>query len=99
MAASTQRPPYKLFPKIPSPLQRLFDAVPLVTYPANDLPARSSSRPGAGDLPLLHVFIHEADARRGRPSFNPTCLKYQVRSYCSPLLLPLYRERKLTPSP
>ncbi|KUI58500.1 hypothetical protein VP1G_05758 [Cytospora mali] len=62
-------------PTIPAPLQRLFDAVPLVTYPPNELPYRS---PGATDLPTLHVFISEEDAARGAPSFNPSCLKWQT---------------------
>ncbi|ROW13343.1 hypothetical protein VPNG_05452 [Cytospora leucostoma] len=62
-------------PHIPAPLQRLFDAVPLVTYPPNELPYRS---PGATDLPTLHVFISEQDAARGLPSFNPSCLKWQA---------------------
>lgn len=62
-------------PHIPAPLQRLFDAVPLVTYPPNELPYRS---PPATDLPTLHVFISEQDAARGLPSFNPSCLKWQV---------------------
>lgn len=60
---------------MPAPLQRLFDAVPLVTYGPNQLPCRS---PGSSDLPTLHVFITEQDAARGAPSFNPSCLKWQV---------------------
>lgn len=60
---------------IPAPLQRLFDAVPLVTYPPNELPYRS---PGPTDLPTLHVFISDQDAARGSPSYNPSCLKWQA---------------------
>lgn len=60
---------------MPAPLQRLFDAVPLVTYGPNELPCRS---PGPSDLPTLHVFITEHDAARARPSFNPSCLKWQT---------------------
>lgn len=60
---------------MPAPLQRLFDAVPLVTYGPNELPCRS---PGPSDLPTLHVFITEHDAARGAPSFNPSCLKWQT---------------------
>ncbi|POS78351.1 topogenesis of outer membrane beta barrel proteins 38 [Diaporthe helianthi] len=62
-------------PPVPGPLQRLFDAVPLVTYGPNELPLRS---PGASELPTLHVFITEHDAARGAPSFNPSCLKWQT---------------------
>jgi metaxin len=28
----------------------------------------------------LHVFTTEEDAKNGRPSFNPGCLKWQVRA-------------------
>ncbi|KAL1849435.1 hypothetical protein Daus18300_013259 [Diaporthe australafricana] len=62
-------------PPVPAPLQRLFDAVPLVTYGPNQLPCRS---PGSSDLPTLHVFISEQDAARSAPSFNPSCLKWQT---------------------
>ncbi|KAL2289839.1 hypothetical protein FJTKL_01142 [Diaporthe vaccinii] len=62
-------------PPVPAPLQRLFDAVPLVTYGPNQLPYRS---PGPSDLPTLHVFITDHDAERGAPSFNPSCLKWQT---------------------
>ena len=64
-------------PPIPGPLQRLFDLFPLVTYPANELPSRS---PGPSNLPTLYVFASEEGARKGSPSFNPTCLKWQVSS-------------------
>lgn len=69
---------------MPTPLQRLFDAVPLVTYGPNQLPCRS---PGASDLPTLHVFINDHDAARGAPSFNPSCLRWQVS--LQPLKLPV----------
>ncbi|KAJ4396237.1 hypothetical protein N0V93_000456 [Gnomoniopsis smithogilvyi] len=62
-------------PPIPRPLQQLFDSVPLVTYPPNELPYRSPART---ELPTLHVFITETGAARGLPSFNPSCLKWQT---------------------
>ncbi|KAB5554493.1 hypothetical protein GE09DRAFT_1058820 [Coniochaeta sp. 2T2.1] len=62
-------------PPIPAPLQRLFDHFPLKTYPPNDLPARS---PRPSSLPTLYVFASEEDAAAGRPSFNPSCLKWQT---------------------
>lgn len=78
-AASSSPPPARasgsLFPPIPAPLQRLFDLVPLVTYPANVLPGDDGE---AGSLPTLYVFISPEDAARGLASFNPTCLKWQV---------------------
>ena len=60
---------------VPAPVQRLFSAFPLVTYPAERLPSR---RPGDRDEDLLFVFSSEADAAAARPSFNPACLKWQV---------------------
>jgi metaxin len=62
---------------VPRPLQQLFDLVPLVTYDANALPARSQSAT-SGQLPTLYVFASEHDALHGLPSFNPGCLKWQV---------------------
>lgn len=64
---------------IPRPLQRVFDSVPLVIYPANDLPSRSpTDHPDDSSLPTLHVFTTARDAARGWPSFNPSCLKWQA---------------------
>ncbi|KAK1731082.1 uncharacterized protein BDZ83DRAFT_726043 [Colletotrichum acutatum] len=60
---------------VPAPVAALFRRFPLAVYPANDLPLRSPSR---GDTPTLYVFIADDDAPRGRPSFNPSCLKWQT---------------------
>ncbi|KAH8426232.1 putative mitochondrial outer membrane protein (Sam35) [Aspergillus melleus] len=60
---------------IPAPIKRIFDRFPLVTLPPNDLPHSSgASRRGNG----LFVFTDATGARRGRPSFNPQCLKWQA---------------------
>ncbi|PLB43533.1 putative mitochondrial outer membrane protein [Aspergillus steynii IBT 23096] len=60
---------------IPAPIKRIFDQFPLVTLPPNDLPQRTgTSRRGNS----LFVFTDAAGARRGRPSFNPQCLKWQA---------------------
>lgn len=61
---------------LPAPLKRIFDQFPLVTYDANELPERA---PKARDEHVLHIFTTQEDAVRGRPSFNPGCLKWQVR--------------------
>jgi hypothetical protein len=61
---------------IPAPVKRLFDKVPVLTYPPNELPQRT---PRPNKLPSLYVFIGDEDAAAGRPSFNPGCLKWQVR--------------------
>jgi metaxin len=60
---------------IPAPVKRLFDKVPVLTYPPNELPQRA---PRPTKLPSLYVFIGDEDAAAGRPSFNPGCLKWQV---------------------
>ncbi|KAK1093409.1 phosphatidylserine decarboxylase [Friedmanniomyces endolithicus] len=60
---------------IPAPLKPIFDRVPLLTYPANDLPLRSPRKRGEN---VLHVFTTLEDAKIGRPSFNPACLKWQA---------------------
>lgn len=61
---------------VPAPIKRLFDRFPLTTYPPNDLPQRSPSRRHDNQL---YVFSDAKSARNGRPSFNPQCLKWQVR--------------------
>ncbi|RYP79451.1 hypothetical protein DL769_002960 [Monosporascus sp. CRB-8-3] len=61
--------------KIPAPLARLFKKFPLLTYPPNELPARS---PKSRDVATLYVFISDQGALRGLPSFNPSCLKWQA---------------------
>lgn len=60
---------------IPPPVKRVFDKVPLVTYEANELPARAPRDRGEN---VLYVFTTEDDAQNGRPSFNPSCLRWQV---------------------
>lgn len=64
------------FFRVPAPIKHLFDKFPLTTYPANDLPQHSLSHQTSN---RLFVFTDTAAARRGRPSFNPQCLKWQVR--------------------
>lgn len=63
--------------QIPRPLQRLFDLFPLRAYEPNDLPERSRQLT-ASHLPTLYIFTTEEAARLGLPSFNPTCLRWQV---------------------
>lgn len=63
---------------IPSPLRRLFNRFPLRTTPSNPLPARCAVADPDG-TPVLFVFTDEVGAKKGSPSFNPACLKWQVR--------------------
>ena len=60
---------------VPAPIKRIFDRFPLITYAPNDLPQRPGANPQGN---RLFVFTDTAGARRGRPSFNPQCLKWQV---------------------
>ena len=62
---------------IPAPVKRVFDRFPLVTYTENELPRRSYGKLSKANV--LHVFTTQEDAVEGRPSFNPGCLKWQVR--------------------
>ncbi|TGO30831.1 hypothetical protein BPAE_0003g01160 [Botrytis paeoniae] len=69
---------------IPRPVKKLFDKVPVVTYPANELPQRSPGARGRRNdrdarLPSLYIFCREGEEENeGRPSFNPGCLKWQT---------------------
>jgi metaxin len=60
---------------IPAPVKKVFDKVPFVTYAANELPQRA---PRPSKKASLYVFSTEEDAARGNPSYNPSCLKWQV---------------------
>ncbi|KAM0485253.1 hypothetical protein ACHAPX_001237 [Trichoderma viride] len=62
---------------VPAPVRELFKIFPLTTLPADPLPERSPER--TRPRPRLYVFARtEEDARSGRPSFNPQCLKWQT---------------------
>jgi hypothetical protein len=65
--------------RIPAPLKSLFDKFPLVTYRENDLPLRALSKSERGEN-ILYVFNADEDARQGKPSYNPACLRWQVRN-------------------
>jgi metaxin len=71
------------FFSIPAPVKQLFDLVPVVTYPPNQLPLRA---PKPARIPSLYVFSKDQDAAAGRPSFNPSCLKWQVGIVRNPIL-------------
>lgn len=65
----------KIF-EVPGPVRQLFDRFPLRTYPANELPQRSPRR---REEHSLYIFTTWQASQNGEPSFNPTCLKWQVR--------------------
>lgn len=75
MADGPVQPRASIF-SLPPPVKRVFDQFPLREYEANDLPWRA---PRAASAHKLHVFTTEQDAKHGRPSYNPSCLKWQVR--------------------
>jgi hypothetical protein len=60
---------------VPAPVKRLFDCFPLLSYPPNEPPRRS---PPKSLLSTLYIFTTDRDAKYGRPSFNPSCLRWQV---------------------
>jgi len=63
---------------VPAPVKRLFDVFPLITLPQNELPLRSQqARKAKGHA--LFCWSTAEDAAGGAASFNPTCLKWQVR--------------------
>ena len=58
----------------PAPLKRLFDRVPLYTYPANPLPIRASVEQARRHRThTLYTF-----GSPNQPSLHPTCLRYQT---------------------
>jgi metaxin len=62
---------------VPTPIKQLFDIFPLLTYPVNDLPQRA---PQDRNKHVLYMFTSEDGALKGLPSYNPACLKWQVRA-------------------
>ncbi|VUC37357.1 unnamed protein product [Clonostachys rosea] len=59
---------------VPAPVRDLFKLFPLRVYAAEELPSRAPhpTRP----RPSLYVFALDGDC--ARPSFNPSCLKWQT---------------------
>lgn len=64
---------------VPAPIKQLFDKFPLLTYPTNELPQRA---PRNRNAHVLYVFATQGEALEGAPSYNPACLKWQVRMPC-----------------
>ncbi|KAH8811791.1 hypothetical protein F5884DRAFT_290080 [Xylogone sp. PMI_703] len=73
--AKKASPPTRSIFAVPGPIKKLFDLVPVRIYPSNELPQRS---PKPSKTPTLYVFSTPGDAAAGRPSFNPSCLKWQT---------------------
>ncbi|KAF2104419.1 hypothetical protein NA57DRAFT_70626 [Rhizodiscina lignyota] len=75
LSASKSQGSRHSFFSVPASVKRIFDKVPLVTYAENKLPLRA---PRVGSEHLLWIFTSEDGAETGRPSFNPSCLKWQT---------------------
>lgn len=74
----SQQPTSRSIFDVPAPIKQLFDKFPLLTYPINHLPQRA---PQHRNSPVLHIFTTREGASRGVPSYNPACLKWQVRTH------------------
>ncbi|KAM0254116.1 hypothetical protein ACHAP5_000102 [Fusarium lateritium] len=61
---------------VPRPIQYLFNHFPLHVYGPEDLPVRSPA--SVRQRPALYVFVADEDALLGKPSYNPSCLKWQT---------------------
>lgn len=68
---------------VPAPVRNLFERFPLQVYASEPLPIRAPAP--ARTRPALYVFVASEDALDGRPSYNPSCLKWQVRTHRSGL--------------
>jgi metaxin len=75
-APAVSSSPVRQFFSVPTPIKRIFDRFPLVIYPPNELPTRLTPHAKCN---RLFVFLDIAGARQGKPSFNPQCLRWQVR--------------------
>ncbi|KAF8423282.1 hypothetical protein EV426DRAFT_138857 [Tirmania nivea] len=69
--------PHKSVFAVPPLVRAVFDAFPLVTYPACPAPARC---PPPSSRPRLYAWSTPAEARKpgGGYSFDPECLKWQM---------------------
>ncbi|ENH62506.1 hypothetical protein FOC1_g10012738 [Fusarium oxysporum f. sp. cubense race 1] len=61
---------------VPGPIRNLFNHFPLHVYSPEDLPVRSPA--SVRQRPALYVFVADEDALTGKPSYNPSCLKWQT---------------------
>src|SRR4051812_24286467 len=82
--------------RAPKFIRILFDTFPLYTYPVDPLPmtaremqmSTTELQTGqSSSTNTLYVFNLPQDAEDGAPSFNPTCLKWQVRGILNTLFV------------
>ncbi|RSM17404.1 hypothetical protein CDV31_003820 [Fusarium ambrosium] len=61
---------------VPRPIRNLFDLFPLQVLASEELPARAPA--AARRRAALYVFADDGEAALGKPSYNPSCLKWQT---------------------
>lgn len=59
---------------VPAPVRSLFNTFPLTIYDPEPLPYRSPS----ADRPRPALYVFALDGHHDRPSYNPSCLKWQT---------------------
>ena len=69
-----QQPDGRRLLAVPAPIRRVFARFPLTTYTSNPLPQRSKRRTSEH-----HLFVFRELGDKEHLSFNPACLKWQVR--------------------
>lgn len=62
--------------KLPAPIKRVFDKFPIQTLQENSSPQRVQRKSSRN---ILYIFN---PARVDGPSWNPSCLKWQVSYFC-----------------
>ncbi|KAM0198233.1 hypothetical protein ACHAPA_009094 [Fusarium lateritium] len=76
MTSAVEPPQSNRWFAVPRPIQYLFNHFPLHVYGPEGLPVRSPA--SVRQRPALYVFVADEDALLGRPSYNPSCLKWQT---------------------
>ncbi|KAM0420816.1 hypothetical protein ACHAPT_011346 [Fusarium lateritium] len=75
VAPGTTQSPDRWF-AVPRPIRNLFDLFPLRVLASEELPARAPA--AVRRRAALYVFAEDREAALGRPSYNPSCLKWQT---------------------
>ncbi|RGP81690.1 hypothetical protein FLONG3_177 [Fusarium longipes] len=76
MTSTVEPPQSNRWFVVPRPIRNLFNHFPLHVYGPEELPVRSPAT--VRRRPALYVFVTDEDALSGRPSYNPSCLKWQT---------------------
>ncbi|QPC68656.1 hypothetical protein HYE67_010887 [Fusarium culmorum] len=76
MTSAVESPQSNRWFVVPRPIRNLFNHFPLHVYGPEELPVRSPAT--VRQRPTLYVFVADQDALLGKPSYNPSCLKWQT---------------------